>query len=337
MKWLPIQLDWRVGIKLGSWQTAFLVGKETKRVPTVVAYDKKQKKIVGVGEVANLMWGKTPPTVSVIRPIRRGEIIDPEKVLAFLETNLSGLYLNSSVKSLLQLDSTAYVSYSPHTTVVEQRFLSRVFQKVAFNKVFLLDKLLLALIGMGIDISLPQGFFLLYIGSQTSYITLFSLGGKVFEFYLPQGGEDVTNALVSYLRRRYTLRVSWQAMEGIKKRLSRGKAFPIYGYDLEKRRMRSIQLSYNEVKEISFSVLSDIIAKLRFSFNQLPPEFVADVNRNGLFLAGGGTLSADLASFLTDEFKIVVNTFAQPDLLVSQGLKEVLAQPAKYENFFLNF
>ncbi len=337
MKWLPVQLDWRVGVKLGSWSTTFLTGKRTRKVPTVVAYDKKQKRVIGVGEAANQMWGKTPPDISVIRPLKRGGVVEPEKMLAFLENNLSHLYLDSSVKSLFQLDSTAYVSYSPHISVVEQRFLSKLFQRIAFNKVFLLDKLLLALIGMGIDVFLPKGFLLLYLGSQTSYITLFSLGGKVFEYYLPIGGEDITDALVSYLRRRHSLRVSWQSMEELKTRLGKEKVFLVYGYDLERRKMRSVRLTQEEIKEVSLSVLGEVITKLRFSFNQLPPEFVGDVNKNGLFLAGGGTLSLGLASFLTDEFKVVVNTFAHPDDLVGQGLKEVLARPAKYENFFLRF
>ncbi len=334
--WLS-PLNWSLGVELGSWQSVFVSEKQFHLEPTMVAFNRSRKQVVAVGKGAKKMWGKTPSNISVIQPVRRGGIIEPQRGFSFLENNLSRLYLKPSFKSFLQLDSSVYVSYSPHLSGVERRFLGKMFHRLSINRVYLIDKLLLSLVGMGLDVFSSRGYLLLYIGGGTSYITLFSLGGKVFEFYFPLGGEDITNALVTYLKHRYNLKVGWTTMEKIKKKLTENERIIIYGYDMSKRRMETKELKREELGEVIFSVLSPIITKLRFSFNQIPPEFVEDVNRSGLFLAGGGSLSFGLVPFLTNEFKINVNTFDQPQLLSSKGLLEVMEKERKYQNVFFRF
>ena len=325
------------GVKLGSFNTSFVNQGRITTYPSLVACAQRKKKPIAFAGQALSMWGKTPANISVIQPIKRGKIVDLDKTISLVEYGLNSLTKEVNIWSLVKFNSTVFVSASSNLNNVERRFLARVFNQVGVNKIILLDKIILAGIGIGLNVFSPQGYLIIYIGGGTSYISLISLAGKVIDINLPFGGSDITSDLVHYFRRRYNLIVGWKMMEEVKLGLKNNKQSLIRGYDLSRKKMKSLTVGRQELEEVIFSSLNKFILKLRQVFNQIPPEFMPDINKNGIFLAGGGTKIYGLVKFLKNEFALTVNNFDQSEFLVVEGLREVLKKPDKYKELILNF
>ena len=135
-----------IGIDLGTANTIVYVrGKGiTLREPSVVAVESRSKKVVAVGNEAKLMLGKTPGSITAMRPLKDGVIAEFDfttQMLRHFFKKVSGNTIFSRPKVMI------CVPYG--VTEVEKRAVQDVTLEAGAQSVGLIEEPIAAAIGSG--------------------------------------------------------------------------------------------------------------------------------------------------------------------------------------------
>ncbi|NOY15228.1 MAG: hypothetical protein GXP43_03355 [bacterium] len=319
-----------VGIDLGSVNSAFVLPGRIFQFPSVVAYKKKNKELVAVGQEARLMWGKVPSQLEVVTPITRSRIMDDGSAFALIDYALNETGWGGVGWFLGQFYSQAAVVVSPCLNSVERKVFLDVVSRLGVGRVRLVDKVLVSLVGMGWDVFSPVGRMVVYIGGGVSHLSLVSLGGKVIEESLEFGGWDVSNSLIDYVRRRYDVVMSFNEAERLKKTKfdEVGSKIRIRGFSVAKKKMTMLKLPVAEVREVLLGSYSQVMMSLKRMMEKLPSEFLPEVNKQGLVLIGGGGWLDGFQSVLVEELGVPVKCERGEDV-VAKGLQKILRDEEK--------
>ena len=286
--------DMDIGIDLGTANVlVYVKGKGIViNQPSVVAFEKKSKKLIAIGQKAKLMIGKAPDNIEVIRPLKQGVISDytvTERMLkAFIEAAMQKKRMFSRPKICVCVPSGV--------TEVEKRAVEDAVYRTGAKHVDIMEEPIAAAIGSGIDISLPKGTMIVDIGGGTSDVAVISLGGIVESNSLKLAGDDYNEAMVKYIRRAYNLLIGEPTAEKIK--MTIGSVYPreepimmeVKGRDLVTGFPARIIVSSEETIEAFAEVTAQILDTIHNVLEISPPELVADIAEQGIILSGGGSL-----------------------------------------------
>lgn len=286
--------DMDIGIDLGTANVLVYVKGRGIVInqPSVVAFEKKTKKLIAIGQKAKLMMGKEPENIEVIRPLRQGVISDytvTERMLkAFIETAMQKKRMFGRPRICVCVPSGV--------TEVEKRAVVDAAYLTGAKHVDIMEEPIAAAIGSGIDISLPKGTMIVDIGGGTSDVAVISLGGIVESNSLKIAGDDYNEAIVKYIRRTYNLLIGEPTAERIK--MTIGSVYPreepvmmeVKGRDLVTGFPARIVVSSEETIEAFAEVTAQILDTIHNVLEISPPELVADIAEQGIILSGGGSL-----------------------------------------------
>jgi rod shape-determining protein MreB len=269
--------------------------------PSVIALDSLSGEIHAVGAEAKRMIGRTPATISAIRPLRHGVIADfevTEQMLRyFIRKAVQGRFAHPRV-----------VMCAPSgATDVEKRAINEACLAAGARQMQLIEEPLAAAIGGGLPIAEPSGSMVVDIGGGTTEVAVLSLGGIVVSESVRVGGYDLDEAIATDVRKRHNLALGQQTAEALKIEL--GSAWPleeelqteIRGRDLVSGLPRQVVLTTTEVREALEEPLAAILAAVRATLERTPPELAADIVERGIMLAGGGALMRGLDERLHHE------------------------------------
>ena len=286
--------DMDIGIDLGTANVLVYVKGRGIVInqPSVVAFEKKTKKLIAIGQKAKLMMGKEPENIEVIRPLRQGVISDytvTERMLkAFIETAMQKKRMFGRPRICVCVPSGV--------TEVEKRAVVDAAYLTGAKHVDIMEEPIAAAIGSGIYISLPKGTMIVDIGGGTSDVAVISLGGIVESNSLKIAGDDYNEAIVKYIRRTYNLLIGEPTAERIK--MTIGSVYPreepvmmeVKGRDLVTGFPARIIVSSEETIEAFAEVTAQILDTIHNVLEISPPELVADIAEQGIILSGGGSL-----------------------------------------------
>ncbi|MBR1866522.1 MAG: rod shape-determining protein [Lachnospiraceae bacterium] len=286
--------DMDIGIDLGTANVLVYVKGRGIVInqPSVVAFEKKTKKLIAIGQKAKLMMGKEPENIEVIRPLRQGVISDytvTERMLkAFIETAMQKKRMFGRPRICVCVPSGV--------TEVEKRAVVDAAYLTGAKHVDIMEEPIAAAIGSRIDISLPKGTMIVDIGGGTSDVAVISLGGIVESNSLKIAGDDYNEAIVKYIRRTYNLLIGEPTAERIK--MTIGSVYPreepvmmeVKGRDLVTGFPARIIVSSEETIEAFAEVTAQILDTIHNVLEISPPELVADIAEQGIILSGGGSL-----------------------------------------------
>lgn len=325
-----------VGIDLGTANTKVLVkGKGIViREPSVVARQKKSKEILSIGSKAKKMLGKTPALIEVIKPLRDGVIADFDATEAMLTHYIREVHQGGGW--LLRIPKPRVVVGIPSgVTEVERRAVQDACLSAGARKAFLIEEPMAAAIGIGLPITEPEGILIIDIGGGTTEIAVISLGGIVIERCLRVAGDEMDEAVISYLRLKHSLLLGEATAEEIKIQL--GSAQPMAagkekqmvarGRDLETGLPKSIRIGMAEVREAIAPVIRQILDQISDVIEETPPELVTDIVGRGVTLCGGGSLIVGLDKLIAEETKMPVWVADDPTSAVVKGCGELLDNP----------
>ena len=268
-----------IGIDLGT--ASVLIYVKDKGIvlnePSVVAIDKDTGKLLKVGADAQAMLGRTPGNIVAIRPLREGVISDYEVTERML-------------KELI------------HKVMGFQFFKPRIIICVpagiqaGARRVYLIEEPVAAAIGAGIDITQPDGHFIIDIGGGTSDIAVISLSGVVESASIKVAGDQFNEAVVKYMRRKHNLLIGERTAEEMK--MSIGCVFPpeeemtmeIKGRCLLTGLPKLITVTSTEMMDAFEEPVERIMEAVHQVLERTPPELVADISSNGIVMTGGGSL-----------------------------------------------
>jgi rod shape-determining protein MreB len=281
-----------MAIDLGTANTLVYVRGQGIRVsePSVVAVDSLTGAVHAVGDDAKRMIGRTPATISAIRPLRHGVIADFEVTEQMLRHFIRRVHQS-------RLAHPRVVMCAPSgITDVEKRAIVEASLSAGARRVQLIEETIAAAIGAGIPIEEPVGNMVVDVGGGTSEVAVISLGGIVVFESVRIGGYDLDEAIMSYVKQRHGVTIGQQTAERLKFEI--GSAWPlddgmtaeVKGRDLVSGLPKTVVLTSEEVREALEEPLRSIIETIKATLERTPPELAADIAQRGILLAGGGSL-----------------------------------------------
>jgi rod shape-determining protein MreB and related proteins len=316
-----------VAIDLGTANTLVYVGGEGIVVsePSVVATDSLTGEVHAVGAEAERMIGRTPATISAMRPLRHGVIADFEITEQMLR------YFIRRVLDRRWAHPRLVVCAPSGVTEVEKRAVEEASLAAGARRVELIEEPIAAAIGAGIAIEEPVGRMVVDVGGGTSEVAVISLGGIVVSRSVRVGGYEMDEAIGHWMRNVHQLAIGSQTAEKIK--MTIGSALPlgpertmqVRGRHLLTGLPTEVTLHSEEVREAIGLPLREIIKAVADTLEQTPPELAGDVARHGILLAGGGTLLRAMPELVAQETGMPVSLAESPLTCVAYGSGQALA------------
>lgn len=302
------------------------------REPSVVARQKKTKKILAIGSRAKKMVGKTPVAIETIKPLQDGVIADFDATEAMLTKYIREAHGSGGLIPRIPKPRVA-VGIPSGVTEVERRAVQDAALSAGARKVFLVEEPMAAAIGVGLPIEQPEGMLIVDIGGGTTEIAVISLGGIVIERCLRIAGDEMDEAVISFMRLKYSILLGETTAEEIKIQLGsaysptgekKGKHLVVRGRDLEAGLPKSIKISTNEVREAIAPVVRQVVEAIVDVIEETPPELVADIVARGITLCGGGAQLGGFDKLIAEETKMPVWLADDPMTAVVKGCEKVL-------------
>lgn len=310
-----------LGIDLGTANILIYIKGEgiVLNEPSVVAIDMESKRPLAFGSDANLMLGKTPFKVKAIRPMKDGVIAD------FQITEMMLDYFVNKIKARGIFKKPRIVICCPaDTTPVEKNAIKEAAEKLGAKKVYLEEEPKAAAIGVGLDISKPNGNMIIDIGGGTTDIAVLSLGGIVVSRSLKIAGNVFDNDIKEYIKNKYRLLIGDKTASTIKHEIgsvyeSDDSKMEVRGRDLETGLPSIIKISSSEIEEALEDDAQKIVVACKSVLEETPPELSADIIENGAILTGGGSLLNGFKELLEAELKIPIFLAESPLTSVAEG------------------
>ncbi|MBQ9385240.1 MAG: rod shape-determining protein [Ruminiclostridium sp.] len=316
-----------IGIDLGTANTIITIGGKGIVVnePSVVAYDKKKKQVLAVGEEAYRMIGRTPEYIVAVKPLADGVISD--NVMA--ETMISEFIRKVSGSMLLKPRIIICVPSS--VTDVESRAVVEAALSAGARKVYIIEEPIAALLGAGVDISKPNGFMVVDIGGGTADVAVVSFNGIVKSESIKVAGNKFDDAIVRYVSQKYKLLIGEKTAENIKKQIAnvydpRGRVtMQVKGRHLLKGLPVTMEITDLDVAEAVAELVMEIIDEIKSVLEVTPPELIGDIHENGIVLTGGGALLGGLAEAISQETHAKCYVAEDPLECVARGVAKAFS------------
>ncbi len=318
-----------LAIDLGTANTlVFVKGKGiVLREPSVVAVHAESKKVLAVGHDAKKMLGRTPGSIIALRPMKDGVIANFEYTEAMIRYFIHKVH---NRKTLVM--PQVIVAVPSGITQVEKRAVRDSTISAGARKVFLIEEPMAAAIGVGLPIESPTGNMILDIGGGTTEVAVISLSGVVYSKSVRVAGDEIDEAIVTYLKRKYNLLIGERMAEEVK--INIGSAYPleeplsmeVKGRDLVAGIPKTILISDEEIREAISEVITVIIDAVRTARERTPPELAADIVDKGIVLAGGGALIKGMDILLREQTGLPIIVAEDPLSSVANGTGRTLEE-----------
>jgi rod shape-determining protein MreB and related proteins len=287
--------------------------------PSVVAIDERSGEVHAVGVEAKRMLGRTPGTISAIRPLKDGVIADFDVTEQMLKHFIQKVHQHRFAHPRV------VVCVPSGVTGVEKRAVEEATLNAGAREAHLIEEPMAAAIGAGLPVSEPTGNMIVDVGGGTTEVAVISLGGIVVSQSLRVGGDEMDEAIISHVKKEYKLLIGQQTAEEIK--LEIGSAFDmreefhaeVRGRDMLTGLPKTVVLSSDEVRHALEEPVSQIIDAIRSTLDKTPPELAADIMDRGIVLAGGGALLAGLDERLRHETQMPSHLAESPLTCVAVG------------------
>ena len=287
--------------------------------PSVVAIDSRTGEVHAVGIEAKRMLGRTPGTISAIRPLKDGVIADFDVTEEMLRHFIQKVHQNRWAHPRV------VVCVPSGVTGVEKRAVEEACLSAGARQAYLIEEPMAAAIGAGLPVGEPTGNMVVDIGGGTSEVAVISLGGIVVSQSIRVGGDELDEAIINYVKQEYKLLIGQQTAEEVK--LEIGSAYPldeevqaeIRGRDLVSGLPKTVVLTSEEVRAALEEPLVQIIDAIKETLDRTPPELASDIMDRGIMLAGGGSLLQGLDERLREETQMPAHRAESPLTCVAVG------------------
>jgi len=323
-----------VGIDLGTANTLVWVkGKGIMiREPSAVSRHKKTKEVLAIGMSAKKMEGRAPATIETIRPLKDGVIADFDATAAMLKHYIGRVHESGGVIPKVPRPRVV-IGIPSGVTEVERRAVSDAATTSGAREVYLVEEPMAAAVGAELQVESPEGIFIVDIGGGTSEMAVISLGGVVVGRSVRIAGDEMNDAIISYVRLKYSLLLGEPSAEEVKLAIGncvepeKEKYFVVRGRDLETGLPKSTKLSSGEIREALAETVREIVSNIVETLEETPPELLADIMQKGILLAGGGSLLMGIDSVIAEATKMPVYIAEDPLTCVVRGTGRMLEDP----------
>jgi rod shape-determining protein MreB len=315
-----------MGIDLGTCNTLVAVRGQgiVLNEPSVVAVRKGTNQVLkdgqAVGWVAKEMLGKTPGSITAVRPLKDGVISDFEITEAML-----AYFIHKVTGKAAWIAPRVVISIPSGITAVEKRAVMDSADRAGANRTYLIEEPMAAAIGAGLPFAEPTASMIVDIGGGTTEVAILSLADIATCESVRVAGDDMDEAIMSHMKRTYNLMIGEQTAERIK--IEIGSAAPVgeesqmevRGRDMISGLPRKTVITSAEIREALQEPIGAILEAVTRTLERAEPELAADLVENGIVLAGGGALLRGLPVVLNKATGLDVRMADDPLTCVARG------------------
>lgn len=314
-----------IGIDLGTTNSLVFVKDKglVFREPSVVCYNTETERVESVGEEARKMIGRTPGNMVAVRPIKDGVVAEFDMTVEMIKYIVS-----RSIPRSAFTNPRVIISHPAGVTQVERNALKNAVIVAVGDDVILMEQGLCAAIGAGLPVYDPIGTMVVNFGGGTTEIAVISMGGVVISKSIRIGGEELDEAIISYVRKHFNLLIGERTAEDIK--INLGTAFTyedtsrsydsldyekfmkIKGRDLDTGLPKDIKITENQVAKALEYPVNQMVEAVVTTLESTPPELSADIMDRGITLTGGGALLRGIDTLIAKETEMPVFIAEQP-------------------------
>ena len=319
-----------IGIDLGTANTLiFMKGKGIiMREPSVVAVDTRNYTVRCVGREAKEVIGRTPGSITAVRPLKDGVIADFDITAAMLQEFIKKAI--KSVRGAFFFRPRIVICIPYGVTDVERRAVKEASFKAGAKQVSIIEEPMAAAIGADLPVAEATGSMVVDIGGGTTEVAVISLGGIVASRSVRVAGDELDISIINYIKKRYNLLIGERTAEDIKIQI--GSAFPyedeetfeVKGRNLIDGLPKNIFITPEEIRQAIADPISSILDAIRTTLERTPPELSADIIDHGITLTGGGALLRGLDALITQETGMPVYIAENPLDCVAIGTGRAL-------------
>ncbi len=329
ISWLLGLFSLDIGIDLGTANT--LVHVRGKGIvlnePSWVAIDKRTRAPKAVGLEAKEMVGRTPANIVAVRPLRDGVIAEFEITEAMLEYFIGKVHQQSIVPFPMP---RVVIGIPSGVTEVEKRAVYDAALAAGAREVYMIEEPVAAALGAGLPIGETRGSMVVDIGGGTTEVAVLSMGGVVVARSLRVAGDELDEDIIQYMRNKYNLLIGQRMAERAKMEigsayhLPQEKTMTLRGRNLVTGLPDAVEISSVEIRDAMSNSVQTIVATIKDTLDEVPPEIVADLMEVGVCLAGGGAQLQGLDRRLTDELRVRAWVAEDPLSCVARGAGMIL-------------
>ena len=299
------------------------------REPSVVAINSDTKEVQAVGEEAKQMLGRAPGSISAIRPMKDGVIAHFEVTEKMISNFIRKVHNNR--KTLVR--PRVVIAVPSGITQVEKRAVRDSAESAGAREVFLIEEPMAAAIGVDLPVQEPTGNMIVDIGGGTTEVAIISMSGIVFSRSVRIAGDEMDEAIVNYIKKKYNLLIGERTAEEVKIHI--GSAYPlsepmtmeVKGRDLIAGIPKTLTVSDKEIRKALTETFGAIVEAVKIALERTPPELAADIVDKGVVIAGGGSLIKGLDTLLKEATGLPITLAMDPLSAVALGAGKVLADP----------
>jgi rod shape-determining protein MreB and related proteins len=295
--------------------------------PSIIAVNTQTGEVEAVGKEAKEMLGRTPGNIVAIKPMKDGVIADFKQT----EKMLNYFIMKAHNNRKRMVHPRIVIGVPSEITQVEKRAVMDSAYRAKASEVHLVEQAMVAAIGAGLPITEPGGNMVVDIGGGTTDIAVISLAGIVYSRSVRMAGNQMDEAVTTYIKRKYNLLIGERTSEQIKMEL--GSAYPldkpltktITGRNLIEGVPKTITIDDSEIREALSECIATIINGIRVALERTPPELSADISDRGIVLTGGGALIKNLDKRIREETGLPVSIADDPLASVVLGTGRMLS------------
>jgi len=321
VQWLYNYLSKDIGIDLGTANTLVHVrGRGIVLMePSVVAINADTKEVLAVGTEAKQMIGRTPGNIIAVRPMKDGVIADFDITQAMMRYFIRKAYKHRLLKPFV------LVAVPSGCTEVERRAVIDAAESAGARDAETVPEPMAAAVGAGLPVNEPTGNMIVDIGGGTCEVAVISLEGIVASRSIRVAGDEMDEAVVSYVKRAYNLLIGERTAEEVK--MTIGSAFEldeeermdIRGRDLVTGLPRTITIDSREIRKALSEPVGNIIEAVKETLERTPPELAADIMDRGIVMTGGSAMLKGLDKLVSQETGMPVHIIDEPLRAVARG------------------
>lgn len=299
------------------------------REPSALAIDRNTQNIIAFGAEANRMTGRVPSNISIIRPLAQGTMIDFDLTNAMLRYFVSGV-----VGRRFLSRPRAVMSVPVGIKDIEKKALIGAMFDAGIRRTQLLDKNVAAALGAQLNFLGSYGCMNVDFCAGCTDMAVLYNGSVSVMSSVKIGGNQLDEAIVRYLRKKYNLLIGERTAEQVK--ISLGGAVqrdPAIVMDVTGRNLlsglpKTMRINSDEIYEALLESVNDLIEGMQVMIERTPPQFASDIFEGGVTLTGGGAALYGLAEAIEKVLGIPCRVAEEAKDCVVLGCAKVLNEPA---------
>lgn len=301
-----------IAVDIGTNNTRVYVkdkGIVVNEPSVVIVRADNTKNIIAVGDSAEEMIGRSAGNIRIVHPLRDGVIVDYEMAQVMIH-----YFVSKAIGTRHFVNPRMVVTMPGSVSKVERRAVINALERIGARQIFVVEQAFAAALGTGLPVYEPQGSFVVDIGAGTTEVALVSMGGIVLSHSIRIAGNKIDEAISGYLKKQHAILVTDRVAERLKFDLADVRAGEnmehiavVRGRDIATGMPLTVDVNMAKVSEAIREPLREILAAIKWVLGRIPPEFAADILKNGIFLTGGSAALPNLDSMIASEFGVPVS------------------------------